>query len=288
MRNKLYRPKGLSLISAPVTSSDRANNRARGIKDLGCITGAQLLRALGHAGNGPLLFCGSQSSAFPLIRQAALSSEKPFLLVGMERSLRDSCFLSLGPDWTHANAKISPPPGSGCFMLSPGQEAHLELKESLPGWGDYYVILLPGNGLQLDGNDLDLLNALGSYALVTDQITRCFAVSNETGLPLSRVFESMELIIYKNPDAGVRELVTVLPTIQMVNAVNAMDYSSYRNGLGVAYGTPMRGRGLRLSQSRSVENKPVLEEDQILKALRRGRSVIIEMAKRSVWIADYH
>ena len=287
MRNKLYRPEGLPLLSMPVTQADRVNSRARGICDLGRVTGAQLLHAVGYDGSGPLLFCGSQSQAFPLIRQAALSAGKPFLLVGSEGALQDSCFLSLAPEWTRSSAAQSLPAGSGCLMLRPGQASHLELKESLPDWTDRYVILFPGSGLQLDGNDLDLLNAIGSYAIVSDSIGRGFSASSETGISLGRGYESMDLVVCRSVGGGIRELISVLPTFQQVKTVNSMDYSTYKNGGGAMSGIPMRGRGMRLSQARSIETKPILEENQLMTALRQSRTVVIGMADRSVFIADY-
>ena len=287
MRNKLYRPDGLPLLSMPVTQADRVNNRSRGIRALGRVTGAQLLHAVGYDGSGPLLFCGSQSQAFPLIRQATLSAEKPFLLVGTVSALRDSCFLSLAPEWTRSSASPGLPIGSGCLMLQSGQAAHLELKESLPDWTDRYLILVPGNGLQLDGNDLDLLNAIGSYAIVSDSISRCFSASSETGISLSRVYESMDLVVCRTVGGGIRELISVLPTFQQVKTVNSMDYSSYKNGVGAMSGIPMRGKGMRLSQARSIETKPVLEEDQIMEVLNQSRTVVIAMEDRNVLIADY-
>lgn len=286
MKNKLFRPEGLPILSAPVTGKDRVNNRARGILDLGRVSGAQLLQAAGYS-DGPLLFCGSQSQAFPVIRQAALASGKPFLLVGTECALQDSCFLFLEPEWTKRSASPSLPAGNGCLMLRPGQQTRLDLKESLPEWSNRYVILLPGNGLQLDGNDLDMLNAIGSYALVTDSINRCFAVSGDSSVSLPRVYESMELILCRSVGSGVRELISVLPTFQMVKTVNTMDYSSYRNGIGSMLGVPMRGKGLRLSQARNIETMPILEESQFMEALERNGTVAVCMAKRRAFVADY-
>lgn len=287
MRNKLYRPEGLPLLSMPVTQADRVNNHARGILDLGRVTGAQLLHAVGYDGSGPLLFCGSQSQAFPLVRQAALSAGKPFLLIGSEHTLRDSCFLSLEPEWTRGSASPSLPTGSGCLMLQSGQASHLELKESLANWIDRYLILLPGCGLQLDGNDLDLLNTIGSYAIISDSIGRSFASSSETGITLGRVYESMDLVVCRTAGGGIRELISVLPTFQQVKTVNSMDYSNYKNGAGTISGIPMRGRGIRLSQARSIETKPVLEEEQITTALHQSRTVVISMAARKTFVADY-
>ena len=287
MKSKWFQTNGLSLLSLPVTKTNRVNNRARGVMDLGLVSGAQLLQVAGYSSNGPLLFCGCQNKALSIIRQAAFSACAPFLLIGTRRSLSESSFLSLGPDWTHTQASPNLPEGNGCLVLQPGQTARLELKESLSEWYGRYLILLLGNGLQLDSNDLDLLNAIGSYAIVTDSVPRSFSSSNEMGVSINRVFASMDLIVCQDASASVKELVSILPTYQQIKTVNTVDYSSFRNGSSTLFGIPMRGKGVRISQSRSEEVRPLLEESQITAAIRTGRTVIVSIVNSCVWIADY-
>lgn len=287
MSTRLFKSKGgLKLLAAPVTEADKVNNKRRGIIDTGRVTAAQLLSRGEIPCDGPMLFCGSSSRSFGVIKQTALRSQRPVLLVGTEDGLLDSCFLSFNPEWTIHDPSTSLQSGCGCMVLEPCIETINALEDCVSHWRSHYPVLFLGNGLMLNSNLFDQLNMLGSYAIVSSSLNRSIRRDSEATFQLDTLIKCMEMVVVSSAGSACDDLISVLPVYNKVKAVNTMNYQGFQNRLGKNSKRRMHGGGLGISQARSEEPTPYFTEDELRRFVKENKTLFFSPSKRSVVVAE--
>lgn len=288
MKKRFLPSAGMSLFSLPTGRLDRANRKRSGIMELGTVSASHALSQTGVMPDRPMLYCGRRKRAVNLIRALVARSELPFLLVGTQRDLDDSCLLSLGPDWTTGTPAARLRPGTGALILDPADSStYLCLSQYLPKWTDHLVILCLGTGLQLDGELLDQLNGLGRYILLCESLARSIRSSDSGRLGIDVLLESMDYILVSGIGTSAGELQKVLPSFEREQVTNTVDFSTHRRESGMLGSRRHDGDcgGFGFSQSKVLETKPILTEDQLTQLQDENAMIVHNALARHTWIA---
>lgn len=269
MKDKLFRSVGMSMLSLPVGKRECSNEKKRAICDLEGVSASQMISAVGLRPNCPTILCGAYNKSCLLLRQMLRMSRLPVVLVETERDL-EMLPLDVHKNWEKNHPVQMLPDNDGVLRLSPNVESVLELKECLSGWGTHMIVLFIGTGLQLDAELMDLLNAHGNYILMTNSLFRGIKSSEGSRLSPADVLSSMDYIVISSIGAAARELVAVLPTYESEQVTSTADVSLFSRSPRTHNGSSGRhrggsGNGLSLSQSRSLETKPILSQDDLRK-----------------------
>ena len=286
MRARLFISKGLKLLGAPVTEADTVNNKRRGIIDAGRVTAAQLFSRGEITCDGPVLFCGSPRRSFGVIKQAALCSSRPVLLVGTEDGLRNSCFLSFKPEWTIRESSPSLQSGCGCMMLEPCIETINLLEDCVSHWRSHYPVMFLGDGMMLNSNLLDQLNMLDSYAIVSSSLSRSVRRDSETALQLDTLIKSMDTVVIQAVGSASDDVIQVLPVYNKIKAVDTLNYQGFQNRLSQKRKGRMKGRGFGISQARSEEPSPLFTEDDLRMLAKENKTLFFSPSNRSLVVAE--
>ena len=260
---------GLRLFRLPELGRERENTRRRNIQDLHNTTAAAALAAAGVSSYGATLFCGGHSAALPFLRQLTKKAE-PYVVLGTPKDLGvNDCLFRLPHDWKNDRLLPTLPDGNGFLTLRPSDQTRIDLTHLLQNW-EHYVILCLGNGLQLDAELLDRLNERGGFVLLTESLNKGVRSADENKLTLKRVLTSMDYLLISSIGQEFQDLVEMLPRYQEERVSNTLDWQSYRNGFNARLGH-RSGKGFRISQTRSLEEKPILRQEDIrtMEAQRR-------------------
>lgn len=277
-------PNGLPLLRLPVTARHRSEERRRDLQDLGSLTASAALERTAVAPDGPIACCGSKNRFAELLRALARRSSLPFVLVGTQKDMDSGCLPALEPEWTAKSISTRLKSGSGALVLDPGNEdIHLALMDALPKWRDHLVILCLGGGLQLDLAMLDQLNTLGTYVLLCDPLGRSVRGTDGSRLTPVELLRAMDYLLISSAGLSAGELLEVLPTYQSERISNTVDLSTRRpethprqsRGCGLDRG------GLGMSQARTLEEKPLVTQDE-LRAMQRSGRLLVHNARSSM------
>lgn len=277
-------PNGLPLLRLPVTARHRADERRRDIQDLGTLTASRALEKTAIGPDGPTACCGSKKRFIALLMGFVKRSPRPFVIVGTAEDMDSGCLLALEPEWTAKTVRSKLPGGSGVLALDPGNEdTHLAILEALPKWRDHLVILCLGGGLQADQAMLDQLNTLGPYVLMCDSLGRSVRGAEGARLTPAELLRAMDHLLISSVGLSAGELLEVLPTYQSERITNTVDLSTRR-----AESRPLLGSrndhdrgGLGMSQARTLEEKPILTQDE-LRAMQRSGQLLIHNSRTSM------
>ena len=280
-------PNGLNLLRLPVTARHRSEERRRELGELGSLTASAALARTGVGPDGPIACCGSKNRFAALLGALAKRSPRPFVIVGTEQDMESGCISALEPAWTRKGISGRLPGGSGALVLDPGSEdTHLALMDALPGWRDHLVILCLGSGLQLDMAMLDQLNTLGTYVLLCESLGRSVRGTEGARLPPGELLRAMDHLLISSAGLSAGELLEVLPTYQSERITNTVDLSARRPETH-----PRKGRGcgldrggLGMSQSRSLEENPIVTQDELRTMQRAGQLIINNSRTSMTWI----
>lgn len=274
-------PNGLSLLRLPVTARHRSEERRRDLRELGSLTAAAALEKTGIGPDGPIACCGSGNRFAALLRALVKRSPRPFVIVGTELDMNSGCLLALEPEWTEKNISFRLPEGSGALILDPSNEdIYLALPEALPKWRDHLVIMCLGGGLQADLAMLDQLNTHGSYVLLCSALGRSIRGTEGGRLTPAELLRAMDYLVISSAGLSAAEVLEVLPTYQSERITNTMDLSTHRTEDRPKLGTRNdRDRGgLGMSQSRSLEEKPIVTQDE-LRAMQQSGQLLVHNAR---------
>lgn len=281
--NNLYNPGGMKLFALPRGKKDRINTRERNITDLGKITAAGAIYRSSLAPDHPLLYCGQQSMAVPFIRELLKSSSKPFVIIGSERDLDStSCFYSLS--W---NEKVYSPndyrAGNTIMKLNAAGSPSLALASRLNLWDDHQLVLCIGGGILMDAEILNLLNRLfPGYILVCDSFTR--SVSVELGTQV--LLQYIACFVCSSFSGSADEFIKILPKFKAEVYTNTTGFAVNANaGMFGHESHNMRGRSANISQSRTFEEKSVLEASELQKLQECGKTLIYNRDSGHVFLA---
>lgn len=288
MNKKLYNAVGMALLSLPSTKKDRTNNKHRNIGNIEATSAARMLSVTGVCPDAPAIICGRYNKALPVVRQLTKMSSRPFLILGTKRDLSEnSCLYALETEWKSENIERTLPNGNGVLMVRPGAETNLALKEYLPKWDTHLIIICLGNGLQVDQELLNLLNSVGHYIILSETLQRSIKSMDGCKLTASELLSSMEYILVSSIGTAGKELLKVLPDFQYEKITNTTDFSSHQDspqkyGDGHHHRT---GGGFRFSQSKVLENRSILTQDELIKLQDSNLMLIHNTRCSHTWIA---
>ena len=277
---------GLRLLQLPNTGAERANTHRRNLRNLGTTTAAASLAAAEVCPEGATLFCGRHSAALPFLAQLTRMTNCPFVVLGSEQDFGENdCFRMLPHDWEDETVREQLPDGSGLMTLCTDGDTVHEFKIALHSW-EHLVILCLGRGLQLDSGLLDALNRRGGFVLVTEALNRSVKCVDEGKLNVQRVLSSMDYLLISSIGSEAKDLLAVLPTYEEERVSNTLDWQTYRNAFGFRSGSRRgNGGGFRVSQTRSLETKPILRQED-LREMEAQRRVLLYNARASAaWSA---
>ncbi|MCD8146022.1 MAG: hypothetical protein LUD84_01885 [Clostridiales bacterium] len=285
-RTNLLEKQGLGLLSLPITRHNKTNEKRRDVADLQQTTAAQMLSLTRVSPHAPMLLCGRQNKLLPFLR--CLTRMVPaYVLIGTPRDFADgSCLRTLPCDWEAQQPSAHLPDGNGRLTVRPGATTTLALKECLSDWDSHLPILCLGSGLKLDAELLNLLDGIGNYVLVTESLSRSVKDSENCPLSVEKLVASMDYIVVSSIGTAAKELLSVLPTYECEKVTNVTDFSLHQDSPYQEAGGHHRLHGLggRLSQSRTLEEKSILTQDE-LTALQDDNMVLVYNAQlRHAWV----
>lgn len=289
MNQKLYRIMGLPLVRFPLGRKDSINQKKRNIGALGTTTAARLLSVAGVRPDGPILLCGPYAKSFPILRQLLKMSSLPYLIAGVPKDFAHTCLPILPVDWVSDRIPAVLSAGNGRLALCPGGETSLQLVSSISNWKTHLVVLCLGNGLQVDGELLNVLHGLGQYILlINNSLHRSIRLSDECKLTTQELLVSMDYIIVTCAGSAAKDLVAILPTFECEKATNTTDFSVYQNAPQIVSKQYryQNGGGFRISQSRALESKPILTQEDLTLMQHNNTSFLYNAKQSQIWTAQ--
>lgn len=286
MKNRLYNVPGLALLSLPTTKKDRRNQRHRHVLDLGETTASQLIGTAEIVPQYPMLFCGSQGKALPLLSQLLRISGMPFVFMGTTHDLEDSCIQMLEPDWHTCQPEKCLNDGSGILELETMiTDTYLSLKNCIPHWKNHFLILNLGNGFQIDASLLNTLNGLGLYILLSDSLNRSVKNNSENDkLTVAELLSQMDYVLVSSAGASVRELAEKLPVYQHEKPSNQINLSFHDRQYDCAP-HPRNGKGITFGKTKTLETRYIFEPDEIIHLQQEGKRIVYNARTGRVWVA---
>ena len=278
---------GLKLLQLPVTQRDRVNQENRDVRNLKRTTAAKMISMSGISPHS-LIFCGKMAKAYPFIRQLVKMLEYPFVIIGTQTDLENSCIRSLDIEWEESAPRQNLTAGNGLMELRPGPMTNLALKEYISEWSSHLVILCLGGGLQVDSELLNLLNSTGRYIIVSSSLSRSVKGSDGVKLSVRDLLSSMDYILVSSIGSSAKELIEVLPSFDYQKVTNTTDFSYHQDGAHIYENIShhRNGAGIRISQSRSMETRTVFTESE-LKRMQDDNILLIYNALEShIWVSE--
>lgn len=287
LKKNLYNPIGMKLVGLPITKKDNVNRKKRNVVQLERTTASHILSITSVKANAPLIFCGRQNKALPIIRELVKMTNKPFLLIGTPRDFNDSCLLSLDIEWEEHVPRSHLKEGNGILTVSPGAQTRLELIQSMSSWDSHFLIMCLGNGLRVDQELLDQMNSLGDYVLLAESLNRCVRGSEGYKLSVEELLRSMDYVLVTSIGSSAKDLLQVLPTYEYEKITNTTDLSLHQDAPQMTSGSyhHRNGGGFRLSQSKTMEEKCIFSQDGITKMQDNGEMIIYNAKTSHTWVA---
>lgn len=284
---KLYDRMGMALLSLPSTKADRTNNKRRNVGNIDATSSAHVISVTGIRPEEPILFCGRYNKAIPMIRQLIKQSERPFVFVGTKRDLNEnSCLCLFETQWEYETPLESLPEGNGKIVLESGAETNLALKNFISNWDSHFILMCLGNGLQIDQELLNLLNGVGHYMLISENLQRGIKCFDGVKMSASELLESMDYIIISSIGTAGKELLKVLPEFEYEKITNSMDFSYHHDAPHEHKGKHHRnGGGLSLNQSKTRESRCIFTEEDLREMQDSNKMLIYNTQYSRAWIA---
>jgi len=294
-KNKLSKIKGMPFFRWYVGENEKVNTKRRGVIDLGYTYPEIIVDKTGIRPDAPLMYCGAQDEAYKIVRELIRKTNKPFLLIGTKRDLERSPLLNLDRHaWCadHPVSHIST--GNGIMELSSGSgETFLELERYIHGWGSHLLIICLGNGLQVDAELLNRLDAIGTYILISNALGR--SIRNQEGSKLSvrELLSRMDYLFVTSAGNSTRDLSDILPVFQYEKYTDHMDIDFHQDGpvkksrqnMSINIGK-RRNAGIVAGQARTLEERKIFMEDELFDLQRRGGILIYKAMGAHVWVAE--
>lgn len=279
-----FRPREISVFSAPITSANRRNMQNHPAIDLGRCTPSQLLSAAGVSNSGTVCISGDPHRGVSLVHALLRRSQRPFLLIG---AAGDDLFGILKPDWLLDSAQAVPPSGNGAMLFSDPYASYMELCEYISVWAkEHYLILHLGSGFQIGSEVLNRLASLPQCLILCDSISQSLRDSDARTVSAIEFLKKMKYLLVFSIGSASKDLVELLPTYQYEKVTNTTSFNAYK---GRSFLHPLRGyhgHGLSVGQSRTMEHqKHVFEVDDMKGFFDSGRLLAYKSDTDSVFLA---
>ncbi len=287
MNKKVYETLGMSLLSFPATKYNEVNNRKRDIRDMEMTSAAHMISTTQIRPEEPMILCGRYGKIIPILRQIIKKTTRDYLLIGTKRDLgEDSCLRMLETDWESETTQRRVPNGNGMFVLKPGSETNLALKEYVSGWDSHLLILCLGNGLQVDQELLNLLNHVGHFIILSETLQRSVKCTEGCKLTAGELLASMDYILVSSIGTAAKELLKVLPDYECEKVTNVTDFSLHRDSpQDYRMGHHHRnGSGLRFSQSKTLETKCIVTQDDLTRMQDSNTMLVYNAKLAHTWV----
>lgn len=276
--------RGMHLLALPTTFADRKNTQRKNISDMGNGTPAHVLSEAYIQPKAAILVCGPASRTFPVIEALIQQSCKPFVLVGTDRDFQETPLLRLHTEWQQTRVPQHLPAGSGRICLAT-VESVLEMTDGrLAGWHSHLIVLCLGNGITLSPAVIDQLNCAGDYILLTTSLSRAVTL-NEHGFDEEFLLRSMTYILTCSSGGDAKTLLKIFPEYECEKFSNTLDFSAHKDRGRSRNGTSHRGAGLHVGQSRTIETRPVLTQDDLIRLRTDGAWIIYNTELMRIWVA---
>lgn len=281
-----YRPSGISVVSAPVTSANLRNAKNQPVTDLGCCTPFQLFAHISMKHDDTVCIIGNPARGIGIAKAMIRRSQKPFLLIG-PASDRNSAFTALEPDWTMDSAGTGLPEGSGALLFSRPNSSYLEMCEYLEEWSrDRFLILHLDGGVQIGAEVLNLLGAVGQCLIICESIPRSIRIGESRTITPEEFMSRMSYLFVFSAGAATKDLIGLLPTYQYENVSNTTNVNSYKSRSIFNPFRAFRGHGASWGQTRSMEHKKSLfEMDDLQKIFDDGVMLLYDTKANTVFLA---
>lgn len=273
----------LSLIALPRTRMGNEDARRRGIIHLGTTTASKAVEACGIDPLGHTMFIGKDGRVFPILKQLVNRSGLPYVMVREKGELANSCLKSLEHEWEIDICQSNIPEGNGIIYINGTAEEDLILKEEcLPCWRKNRLIILCLGAIRLDAEMADIL-APASFMLITNSLHRSTRVA-DINLSPAELASEMDYIVCSG--SSPREIPGILPKYDCEKASNTSDLSLHDGSSRYSDSRYRRsGMGFRLSQSRTIEEKPVLSHGELMSLMENGFSLFYNAVSNRVCTA---
>lgn len=299
MNRKISESLGMALLSLPTTQNNRINNKRRDIWDMETTSAANMLSTTQIRPKEPMIICGRYAKALPIVRQLVKQSPKSYLLLGTEKDLdKNSCIRWLDIDWEYETPHQRLSEGNGMFVLKPGSDTNLALKEYISGWDSHLLILCLGNGLQVDQELLSLLNSVGHYILLSETLQRSVKCTEGCKLTVAELLTSMDYILVSSIGTAAKDLMKILPDYECEKVTNTIDFSLHQDAphdyKGKHQDAPhdykeehhhCDGSGLRFSQSKTLETQCIITQEKLTKLQDSNTMLIYNARLAHTWVA---
>lgn len=282
-----YRPTDISVVSAPITSSNIRNARNRPVIELGCCTPFQLFSECTLERIGTICVIGNPSRGIGITKALIKRNQKPFLIVG-SASDRQSAFTALEPEWVIDSAKENLPAGNGAILFSKPYSSYLELCESFEEWSqNYFLILHLGGGLQIGPELLNLLSVGEQCMVFCESVPQSIRSSESQTISPKEFLSRMNYLLVFSAGVVTKDLIELLPTYQYEKVSNTMNINTYRGSSIFHPFHGHRGRGISIGQTRTMEyKKSLFEIDDLQKIFADGTLLLYNARTNSVFLTQ--
>lgn len=289
---KEYGPKGISLISFPITSANRYNAKNQPSVELGKRTPFEVFDLCTVGKTGSICCIGSPGRFIGTAKALVRRSGKPFLLIGSDADRR-SDLAALEPDWILEHIEKNLPNGNGAIFLKDDEDVYLELCVSIRNWSeDRFVIIQLGTGLIAGVELIDKLKTIEQSLVLCDSLYRSLRDGESREFSPSDFLKKMDYIFIASAGVNTKCLKELLPDYQYLRIVN-MSSLNLQNGQGGIERDERRGaiykhknHGGAFSQSRTLEPKSVYEEDELQYIFDRGSILIYNAKSNKFFLTD--
>jgi hypothetical protein len=283
MKARCYGAAGMPLLRFPTGWNDVENARRRNIGELREVTAAQMLGVTDIHPDAPTILCGAYERTYPVLRQLIKMPGMPYVLLGTQRDLTETCLASIPAAWSGEGVRQLPV-DNGKLILQPGAETELLLKETIPAWRDHLLIFCLGSGLQMDAELLNLLNGHGHYLVLSEALSR----SVKGSLTVTALLSAMDNILVGSIGTSAKDLMAVLPSYECEKITNTTDFSSHRNNTGILFGDyhSHSGTGFRVSQARTLETKCIVTQDELTRLQDTNTTLVYNARTARTWVAS--
>lgn len=286
MTNK-YKPRDISLISAPVTVKNRHNINNHPSIELGVCTPSQLLNYAKIQDTGTVCVIGNFTRGISFATAMSRRSSKPFLLIGPS-SDKQSNLMNLEPEWTLKTAQENLPSGNGAIFFAKPYSSYLELCAYFEAWSrEYFIILHLSGGVQAGHELLNLINSTEQCLIFCDSIPQSIRNNEARTITAKEFMSQMSYLLVFSAGVATKELVEILPTYQYEKVSNTMNVNS---NTGRAFFHPFRGHkgyGCSLGQTRTMEyNKNCFENDELKRIFDDGTALFYDATNNQVFLSQ--
>lgn len=283
-----YKPKGISLISFPITSKNKHNTQNHPAINLGVCTPFQLLSYADIETSGSFCVLGNPARGISIAQALIRRSKKPFLLIGTSND-KNSALSALNPQWTFEHAQKNLPSGNGAILLSKPNSSYLEMCEYFEEWcNNYFIILHLGGGLQIGPEILNLLNSTQQCLIFCDSIPQGLRNSENRTITAKEFISQMSYLLVFSAGIATKDLIEILPTYQYENVSNTMSFNSYTSRSVLNPFHSHRGSGGSVGQTRTMEfKKSLFEMDELQSLFSSGVALCYNAKNNSVYLSQF-